>query len=413
MLDVAIVGAGPYGLSVAAHLRRSGVPFRIFGRPMDSWLAHMPKGMMLKSDGFASTIDDPDQKVTLPHFCAERGIEYADTGIPVRLDTFVAYGLAFKEQILPDLENKIVTGIEQIADGFQLTLEDGEKVKARRVVLAVGITNFAYVPPSLAQLPEKFVSHSFQHSNLEPFRGRRVVVVGGGASAIDIAGLLHEAGAKVQLVARRSELVFHNKPNPNQKRSWWKRIRSPQSGLGPGLRSWFFSEMPLWFHRLPKGLRLDIVRTHLGPSGGWFVKDMVMGKVSLLLGQTPERAQIEGDHVRLHLRAADGTQSEIEADHIIGATGYRVNMERLKFLDPRLRSKLKTIEGSPVLSREFESSVPGLYFVGVAAANSFGPLMRFAYGAGFTARRISAVLAKAGAYSRASVPNTSVIRVAE
>ncbi|MGH2509090.1 MAG: NAD(P)-binding domain-containing protein, partial [Ktedonobacteraceae bacterium] len=185
MVDVAIVGAGPYGLSVAAHLRRAGVPFRIFGRPMDSWQAHMPKGMMLKSDGFASTIDDPDQQFTLKQFCAERGINYADLGIPVALDTFVAFGLAFKGRMLPELENKLVTGIEQTADGFALTLEDGEKVKARRVILAIGITHFQHVPASLAKLPEKFLSHSFQHSDLECFRGRHVVVIGGGASALE------------------------------------------------------------------------------------------------------------------------------------------------------------------------------------------------------------------------------------
>ncbi len=96
MLSTAIIGAGPYGLSVAAHFRRCGIPFRIFGRPMDSWLAHMPKGMMLKSDGFASNIYDPESEFTLGQFCAEHGIEYADSGIPVRLDTFTAYGLAFR-----------------------------------------------------------------------------------------------------------------------------------------------------------------------------------------------------------------------------------------------------------------------------------------------------------------------------
>jgi len=413
MVDVAIVGAGPYGLSIAAHLRRNGIAFRIFGRPMDSWLAHMPKGMMLKSDGFASTIDDPDGTFNLRHFCAVRGIDYADTGIPVRLDTFVAFGLAFKEQLLPELENKLVSEIDQIPNGFQLTLDDGEKVKARRVVLAVGITHFPYLPPILAQLPERFSSHSFQHSDLEPFRGRRVVVIGGGASAIDIAGLLHEAGAQVHLVARRSQLQFHNRPNPKQKRSLWKRIRHPQSGLGPGLRSWIFSERPLWFHRFPKGVRLDIVRKHLGPSGGWFARDMVMGKVSLVLGHTPERAEIQSGQVRLQLQANDGTQRDITAEHIISATGYRVEVERLKFLNRQLRSKLKTLEGSPVLSRDFESSVPGLYFVGVAAANSFGPLMRFAYGARFAARHITKALVKASAYNKASVTNPRVVRVAE
>lgn len=413
MLDVAIVGAGPYGLSVAAHLRRAGVPFRIFGRPMDSWLAHMPKGMRLKSDGFASTIDDPDQKFTLKHFCEERGIEYSDTGIPVKLDTFVAFGLAFKERMLPQLENKLVTGIEQLPDGFQITLDDNEKVKARRVVLAVGITHFAYLPPSLAQLPSKFVTHSFQHYDLEPFKGKRVVVVGGGASATELAGLLHEAGSDVQLVSRRAKLEFHSKPNPNQRRSWWQQIRHPQSGLGPGLRSWFFSTLPNWFHRFPARKRLKIVRTHLGPSGGWFVKDMVIGKVPLVLGYTPESAEVDGDRVRLHLSAADGSRREIETDHIIGATGYYVDVEKLGFVAPTLRAKVKTLEGSPVLSRDFESSVPGLYFVGVAAAYSFGPLMRFAYGAPYSARQLCKALAKSRAYSPASVANPSIVRVAE
>lgn len=138
-----------------------------------------------------------------------------------------------------------------------------------------------------------------------------------------------------------------------------------------------------------------------------------MGKVSLLLGHTPERGEVQGDHVRLQLKAMDGTHREIEADHIIGATGYRVDVERLKFLKPELRSKLKTLEGSPVLSLDFESSVPGLYFVGVAAANSFGPLMRFAYGAGFTARHITRALTKGRTYSKALVTNPSVVRVAE
>ena len=413
MLDVAIVGAGPYGLSIAAHLRRAGIPFRIFGRPMDSWQAHMPKGMRLKSDGFASTINDPDQKFTLKHFCEDRGIEYRDTGIPVKLETFVAFGLAFKERILPELENKLVTGIEQIPDGFQLTLEGDEKVKARRVVMAVGITHFAFIPSSLAQLPSKFVSHSFQHYDLEPFRGKRVAVIGGGASATELAGLLNEAGCNVQLVSRRAELAFHNKPNPNERRSLWQQIRHPQSGLGPGLRSWILSTWPNWFHRFPKAMRVNIVRTHLGPSGGWFVKDMVIGKVPLVLGYSPERAEVEGDHVRLHLCGADGSKREIETDHIICATGYHADMDKLKFISPSLRAKLKTIDGSPVLSQDFESSVPGLFFLGLAAAYSFGPLMRFAYGAPYSARHLCKALANSRTYSRASVAKPSVVGVAE
>src|SRR5271157_3631625 len=103
MIEAAIIGTGPYGLSIAAYFRRLGIPYRIFGRPMESWRSHMPKGMMLKSDGFASNIYDPAGEFTLKQFCLARGIEYADMGIPVRLETFSAYGLAFRDRLVPDL----------------------------------------------------------------------------------------------------------------------------------------------------------------------------------------------------------------------------------------------------------------------------------------------------------------------
>ena len=140
MLELAIVGAGPYGLSIAAHVRRLGVPFRIFGRPMDSWRDHMPKGMMLKSDGFASNISDPDLNFTLKHFCHERGLSYSDDKLPVPLETFTAYGLAFGERMVPELENKLVVRLDRApGEGFDLELEDGERVTTRRIILAVGI----------------------------------------------------------------------------------------------------------------------------------------------------------------------------------------------------------------------------------------------------------------------------------
>jgi len=302
MLEVAIIGAGPYGLSIAAHFRRQGIPFRIFGRPMDSWSAHMPKGMFLKSDGFASSIYDPGGEFTLARFCADRNIEYSDTGIPVRLDTFVAYGLAFKERMVPELEDKLVIELERLPAGFRLRLDDGEVVSARRVVLAVGITHFDHVPANLAGLPSELLSHSSRHCELDGFRGRNVVVIGGGASATDLAGLLRDVDADVQLVARRSTLNFHTKPTPEKPRSRWQQIRHPQSGLGPGLRSRFFANAPMAFHYLPQAFRLYAVRRHLGPSGGWFSRDKVMGRVPLLLGYTTERAEVDDGKVRLSSR---------------------------------------------------------------------------------------------------------------
>jgi cation diffusion facilitator CzcD-associated flavoprotein CzcO len=409
MTEVAIVGAGPYGLSVAAHFRGSGIPFRIFGRPMDSWLAHMPKGMCLKSDGFASNISDPAGLLPLKKFCAERGIDYGDTAVPVQLDTFTAYGMTFQDRIVPELENKMVVSIRRSNDGFQLRLDDGEEFSARRVVLAVGITHFEYIPSNLANLPIEYVSHSFRQAEPEKFRGRDVVVIGGGSSAIDLVAELHDCKANVQLVARRSALKFHDKPQRGRQRPLWARIRHPKSGLGSGMRSAFFSNAPLLFRYFPKSLRLEIVRRHLGPSGPWFTKDRVIGRVPVQLGCTPERAEIRNNRVHLFVRTSDGSEREIIADHVIAATGYKVNLDRLTFLSEELRSGVETLEGSPALKSNFESSVPGLYFVGVSAASSFGPLMRFAFGADFTARRITKCLKKTLDRVGAAVPIAGVV----
>jgi thioredoxin reductase len=411
MLESAIVGAGPYGLSIAAHFRRRGIPFRIFGRPMDSWLNHMPKGMMLKSDGFASDIYDPEKAFTLRQFCAERGIQYADTGVPVHLDTFSAYGLAFRDRMVPELEDKLVASVDRAPGGFLLRLEDGETFQARKVVLAVGITHFEHVPENLAHLPAEFFSHSARHREVAPFRGRSVVVIGGGASALDLAGLLREAGADVQLVTRGGELHFHSQPT-GKPRSWWQQIRHPQSGLGPGTRSRFYADAPGAFHYLPERLRLYIVGRALGPSGGWFIRDKVIGKLPLHLGCTPQGAEVQNGKVHLKVRAADG-EREIVTEHVIAATGYKVDLERLKFLNPEIRSEVETLNGAPVLTSNFESSVDGLYFGGVAAANSFGPVMRFAFGAGFAARTITSALAKSLSKEASSVPVRSMATTAK
>src|SRR5690348_16760004 len=106
--DVAIVGAGPYGLSIAAHLSHRGVTHRVLGRPMHLWIAHMPKGMLLKSEGFASSLHDFQGSFSLRRFCAERGVPYADLGVPVPLELFAAYGLAFQKRYVPQLDSRIL-----------------------------------------------------------------------------------------------------------------------------------------------------------------------------------------------------------------------------------------------------------------------------------------------------------------
>lgn len=391
MIDTAIIGAGPYGLSIAAHLRSRGLHYRIFGRPMDSWLNHMPAGMMLKSDGFASNIYDAEGRFTLKAFCQDRGIPYLDSGGPVKLETFAAYGLAFQRRNLPDLTEANLVSIQCAPRGFFLRFDNGEEVDALRVVLAIGITSFKYMPPVLAPLSSDFATHSYDHADPAALRGKSVVVVGGGASAIGLATLMKDADVDVSLIARAPHLEYHN--GPTEKRPMWQRLRHPSSGLGPGLRSRFFSEAPHLFRRLPDTLRVELVRRSLGPSGGWYGKEK-MANVPQYLGCDIQTAKVSGNKVHLTLSHASRGVNHLVVDHVIAATGYRVNLNQVSFLDPYLRSKLKLTAGSPSLSNTLESSVRGIYFAGLAAANSFGPVMRFAYGARFASTRLEQALAK-------------------
>jgi thioredoxin reductase len=385
--DVAIVGAGPYGLSIAAHLQERGIRYRVIGRPMQFWISQMPDGMQLKSEGFASNLYDPQGGFTLRDFCARHAIPYADIGTPVDKQTFCAYGLAFQKRFVPKVDSEVVVALDRCSTGFQLQLEDGESFSARKVVLAVGIGHFSHIPPLLANLPEKYLSHSSHHGELEHFRGRDVTVIGGGASAIDLAALLFERGAQVRLVARRATLDIHTKlPWP---RPLWRRIRCPMSGIGPSWRSLFLTEAPLLVHQFPEARRLRIVKDYLGPAGGWFMRDRLIGRVPLLTGRHLDRVSISHDGVHLRFAASDSSITEVTTDHVIAATGYRVDLDNLKFLSDDVRNLVKKVERTPVLSSYFESSLPGLYLVGPVAANSFGPVMRFAVGAGFTARRIT------------------------
>lgn len=240
--DLVIIGAGPYGLSLAAHLGKRGMDFRIFGSPMRTWRTEMPKGMRLKSEGFASSLYDPSSEFTLAQFCEQSNLPYADQGLPVPLDTFSAYGLEFQERYVPQVEDKQVVSLQPFPLGFELRLADGEIVAARRVVVAVGLTHFGYVPPMLSELPSEFVTHSSQHRDLDRFKGRDVAVIGAGASALDLAALLHQVGASVQLIARTSSIRFHDRaPVPRPLRD---RLRAPTTGLGSD-GSFFFTPTPL------------------------------------------------------------------------------------------------------------------------------------------------------------------------
>jgi lysine/ornithine N-monooxygenase len=386
--DVVIVGAGPYGLSPAACLRANGVEHRIFGEPMKPWLTQMPEGMLLKSEGFASNLYAPGSGYSLGEYCEENGHAYEHLGLPVELDVFSSYGLAFQRRHVPELDCRPVTGVAKLPAGFSIEIAGGEAMRARAVVIAVGLSCSEHIPSQLTGVPTELVSHSSVHRNLNRFSGREVIVIGGGASAIDIAVLLHECGASARLVSRREAVEVHDKmllPRPVR-----ERAKRPLSTIGPGWRSWFYANLPQIFYLLPRDRRTSIVRTYLGPAGGWFMKER-LSHVSHFRGCRilDATARKEGIEMRID---RDGKTECLAADHVIAATGFRTDVRRMSFLSAPLRARLDTAHHAPALSSHFESTVPGLYFVGPATANSFGPVMRFVAGAQFTAHRLAARL---------------------
>lgn len=386
MTDIAIIGAGPYGLSLAAHLAAEGLNIRVFGRPMHTWRTGMPEGMVLKSEGFASNLWDPNGAFTLGDYCREHGLPYKDSGLPIPLQTFCDYGVAFQKRFVPMLDERLVTKLDHDRDGFVLHLEGDEIVTARRVVIAAGIRDYYDIPAELAPITGPMLSHSADHHRLDPFVGKHTLLIGGGASGVGMAALMSQRGAHVTVAARKPRI---NWCGPPEERSLLAKIKEPESGLGTGWRSLACVVAPMLFYQMPRDFRHMVVRRHLGAAPGWTSREEVERNVKVLLGARIARSARRDDRAAVTFRMMDGSETTVEADHVVAATGYRINMHRLRFLGPDLLRQMRLEYQSPALSPHFETSVPGLFVIGTAAANSFGPLLRFAYGAGFASARLT------------------------
>jgi FAD-dependent urate hydroxylase len=381
--DVIFVGAGPYGLSGTAYLRDKGFGVGTFGDPMSFWRDHMPAGMYLRSNWPASHISDPHHRLTLDHFKAETGGQFEQ---PVPLERFVEYGQWYQKKAVPDLIPCQVRTIERNGTGFKATLSDGQVVKSKRVIAATGIAPFPWIPKELEGKPKARVSHSSDHCDLSRFAGREMLVVGGGQSALDAARILHAHGAKVEVVAKQKEIRWVGE------HAWLHHL---------GVISWcLYSELdvgpaglsrlvgfPHMFRRLPRSWQDRLSYRSVRPAGtGW--QRPYLAKVTMTTGRRVTCSEVRED--RVWLRLSDN--SERIVDHVIVATGYRVDVKRCNYLSPAIQNSIKIGNGSPVLARGFESSVAGLHFVGKPAAWSFGPILNFISGSHFAGAELARTL---------------------
>jgi thioredoxin reductase len=378
-LDTTIVGAGPYGLSIAAHLRAAEIPFQMFGTPMESWRRYMPEGMILKSERFASNLWDPNRRFTLKRYCAEKGLSYQPVGDPLSLASFLEYAEWFRQHAAGESRDVRIVRIRRNANSFSLELSDGTIFTSRRVILATGHMPFRAIPGQLSQLREPLLFHSTGIRDVKAYAGHDVAIIGAGQSALETAALLHEAGARVRILVQGSRIEWNSTSKP---RPLFARILAPTAGVGSGWKSWTISELPRIFRwYFPADKRHRFVAGAYGPSGSWWLRDRVDRQIEVQLSCEVKAAAADNGRVRVVAYGPQG-QREFVTDHIIAGTGFIVDVDKLDYLDAGLRQSITREKGGvPSLDSHFETSVPGLFIVGVASSPVFGPIMRFMYGA--------------------------------
>ena len=391
-LDVIIIGAGPYGLSAAAHLRTiKGLELCIFGKPMSFWYQNMPTGMFLRSNWTATQIGAPNSSLTLETFIAADGNPFS---VPVPIERFVQYGLWYQKQAVGDLDPRSVDRIALEPNGFRLTLEKGETILARRVIVAAGIGSFAWRPPEFSGLPFELASHTSEHRDFQRFAGKKVLVIGGGQSALESAALMHEAGAEVEVWARTHKIhwlggwaskTLHSRLGPGIRKLLWAPTDVGPAGLSQ------LCARPDLYNKMPRSLQDCLRKRAVRPAGARWLVDRLKD-VPIKLGRTVVSAAAVGEKVKVRLD--DG--SERTVDHVLLGTGYRVDVSKYNFLAPELVQSISRHNGYPKLCAGLETSVPGLHILGAPAAWSFGPVMQFVSGTTYASRALMRQIASGG-----------------
>jgi hypothetical protein len=359
------------------------VEARILGNPMSFWRS-MPAGMLLRSNWTATCIADYTGPLSLDAYCSTLG---SRIGKPVPLARFIEYGTWVQEQVAPDVDRRLVQTLDSHQQGYRLLLDDGERLDARRVIVAAGIESFKHSPSIAAGLPPEFASHTADHQDLSRFSGARVLVVGGGQSALESGALLHESGAQVEVAARRTHLHWLHGGKYHRRLGRLAPLLYAPTDVGPmGLSR--LVAVPDVFRRLPRRIQEPLAYRAIRPAGAAWLTPRLRD-VPIVLDRSIASVSVSGECLRV--RFADGSEKTV--DHLLLGTGYRVDIARYPFLAPSLLARIRRVNGYPVLGRGMESSMAGLHFLGAPAAWSFGPIMRFVSGGWYTGQALARVLA--------------------
>lgn len=355
-----IVGAGPFGLGLAAYLRERQHDFLLVGKPMEFWERHMPQGMLLRSN--ANWYLDADHRWTIERFFTEHQPPISLTA-PITREDYIAYMGWFTKQTGISAISQYVSSLRKEEDQFIAVLDNGDVIQAQQIVLATGFQYFAFSPDRLVSLlPPGRYQHSCDAVDMDKYSGRRVLVIGGSQSAFESAALLREAGASHIHISYRHD-------TPGFEEADWSWVETIVGNMVSN---------PAWFRELSPEEQ-ENYRYKLWAEGRlkvepWLKERVCQPEVTLHPRSEIESVGLQADQA-LQIRLTNG--DEFEVDDVMLATGYQVDIRRLPFLDESVLNSMEIKNGFPVLDLQFQSSIPGLYFSSFPAGQSFGPFFGF------------------------------------
>ena len=363
--DLLIIGAGPYGLAMAAHARHLGIDHVVVGEPMHFWHAHMPRGMYLRSD--CEWHLDPQAVHTIEAFLRTRSLTSSDV-LPLSRELYLEYACWFQARKEIDPRPVFVDRLES-SDGarrFRAALAGGEAIEADNVVLALGFAPFKHVPDELARaLPLDRVQHACDAIDFTDARDKRYLIVGGRQSAFEWAALLCEAGAAAVHISHRHD-------SPAFAHSDWTWVDP--------LVDQFVAD-PDWYRRLSQTEKEGVTR-RLWAEGRlklepWLEPRIRQPRVRLWPNTRIAGCTESGPGLAVTLDGSGGP-SVVEVDRIVLATGYKPDVARVPLVARgNLLSQLETDNGLPVLDEHMQTSIRGLFMTSMLAVRDFGPFLAF------------------------------------